>query len=676
VSPERKRSTARAREPAPVSPAGEPVSPSVDDPIEGIPTGDLPTDDVPLLSNTELARIFYEIGDLLEIKGELVYKAVAYRRVADAIERAPVDVARAYREHHPPKLTGVGSAIGEKLQELADTGRLRYLERLRGEVPRSLLELLAVPGVGPRTVYLLHERLGVTNLEDLRAAAESGALRDVRGMTERTEQAILNGIAGLERLPTRMLLGQAARLVEKVSEALAGVPGLVHLEAAGSFRRRVPTIGDIDLLAASTEPRALAERFVTMASVEKVLARGPHKSAVVLNEGRQVDLMIAPPAAYGTFLVHFTGAKAHNVRLRGIARERGWTLSEHGFARLGPDGEPLGGDAAELRTFPDEESVYRFLDLPWIEPELREDRGEIEAAMKARGADGRLPARPRRGGLPHLIELADLRGDCHVHSEWTDGVYPIEVMAEAARQRGYSWIVLTDHSVGLGIARGLSPDRMLEQREVVRALNQGYEAEEREGRAPAATPADGFRILHGVELEIRADATLDFEDEVLASFDVVVASLHVGRRQTSRQLTDRVLAAIGSPHVDIIAHPSGRMLTGRDELPLEWDTLYEAAARSGTLLEINGSDNRLDLDDERARRARDMGCRLVISSDAHRINELDFVAFGVDMARRGWIAARDVANTGSRDELLAWVAGKPERITARGPATALAVSRS
>ena len=632
--------------------------------------------DVPLLSNNDLARIFYEIGDLLEIKGELVYKAVAYRRVADAIERAPVEVAWAYREHHPPKLTGVGAAIAEKLQELADTGRLRYLEKLRGEVPRSLLELLAVPGIGPRTVYTLHERLGVSNIEDLRAAAESGALRGVRGMTERTEQAILDGIAGLERLPTRMLLGQAARLVEKVSEALAGTPGLVRTQAAGSFRRRVPTIGDIDLLAASNEPRALADRFVTMASVEKVLARGAHKSAVVLNEGRQVDLMIAPPPSYGTFLVHFTGAKSHNVRLRGIARERGWTLSEHGFARLGPDGEPLSGDAAELRTFPDEESVYRFLDLPWIEPELREDRGEIEAGMEARGPDGRLPVHPGRGGLPDLIELADLRGDCHVHSDWSDGVYDIAVMAQSARERGYSWIVLTDHSVGLGIARGLSPDRMLEQREVVRALNRGYEAEEQDGRAPAATPPDGFRILHGVELEIRADATLDFEDELLASFDVVVASLHVGRRQTSRQLTERVLAAVRSPHVDIIAHPSGRMLTGREELPLEWDTLYEEAARGGTLLEINGSDNRLDLDDERARHARDMGCRLVISSDAHRISELDFVAFGVDMARRGWITAGDVANTGSRAELLAWVTGKPERIARAAPAGALAGGKS
>jgi len=647
------------------------VSPQADRQTEAPPREPAPTGAAAPLSNAELARIFYEIGDLLEIKGELVYKAVAYRRVADAIERAPVDVARAYREGHPPKLAGVGEAIAEKLKELAETGRLRYLERLRGEVPRSLLELLAVPGVGPRTVFTLHQRLGVGNLDDLRKAAESGALRSVRGMTERTEQLILAGIHGLERTPTRMRLSQAARLVEKVSSSVAGTPGLEGLEPAGSFRRRLATIGDIDLLAASTEPRRLADRFVSMASVEKVLAQGPHKSAVLLNEGRQVDLMIAPPPSYGSFLVHFTGAKAHNVRLRGIARERGWTLSEHGFARLGADGEPLTGKAAELRTFADEESVYRFLDLPWIEPELREDRGEIEAAMQARGPDGRLPLRHGRGGLPELIELGDLHGDCHVHSDWTDGVYPIEVMADAARARGYSWIVLTDHSVGLGIARGLSPERMQEQRRIVAGLNEGYAREEREGTAPPVTPADGFRILHGVELEIRADATLDFEDDVLAAFDVVVASLHQGRRQTPGQLTDRVLAAIRSPHVDIVAHPSGRMLSGRDELPLEWDTIYTEAARTGTLLEINGSDNRLDLDDERARRARDLGCRLVISSDAHRIVELDFVEWGVAMARRGWIAASDVANTGSRDELLAWVAGKPERV-----ATAASGSRT
>jgi DNA polymerase (family 10) len=461
-------------------------------------------------------------------------------------------------------------------------------------------------------------------------------------MTERTEQAILAGIAGLERRPSRMRLGEAGRLVATVRDALTGTPGLVRIDGAGSFRRRSPTIGDIDLLAASTGPTALADRFVAMAGVGTVLAHGPHKSSVVLDEGRQIDLMIAPPLLYGSFLVHFTGSKAHNVRLRSIARERGWSLSEHGFVRLGPDGEALTGAAAELRTFPDEESVYAFLGLPWIEPELREDRGEIEAAMA--------------GALPALVEVGDLRGDAHVHSDWSDGVEGIEAMAGAARRRGYSWMVLTDHSVGLGIARGLTAERVLEQREVVGALNARYAAEEAAGRAPAETPPDGFRILHGVELEIHADATLDFDDDLLATFDVVVASLHQGRRQAPARLSERVLAAIRSPHVDVIAHPSGRMLTGRDELPLDWEAIYAEAARTDTLLEINGSDNRLDLDDERARRARDVGCRLVISSDAHRTAELDFVDYGVAMARRGWIGPGDVMNTRSRAELLDWVA--------------------
>jgi DNA polymerase (family 10) len=619
---------------------------------------------VRLLSNGDLARVFYEIADLLEIKGDVVYKAVAYRRAADAIERSPVDVARAYREGHPPELAGVGAAIDEKLRELAATGRLAYLEKLRGQVPRSLLEILAVPGVGPRTVHTLHQRLGIENIDDLRRAAEAGALRSVRGMTQRTERAILDGIKGLADAPTRMRLGQAARVVEKVTSVLDGTPGLERLEPAGSFRRREATIGDIDLLAASTEPSQVADTFLEMAAVEKVLARGPHKSAVLLNEGRQVDLMIAPPSSFGTFLVHFTGSAAHNVRLRGLARERGWSLSEYGYQRLGADGELLTGDAAELRTFADEADVYRFLDLPWIDPELREDRGEIEAAMAARGPDGRLPAVAGRGDLPDLIERADLRGDCHVHSDWSDGVYEVEVMAEAARRRGLSWIVLTDHSVGLGIAHGLSKERILEQRELVRSLNARYEHDEASGWAPQSTPSDGFRILHGVELEIRADATLDFEDDLLETFDVVVASLHVGRRQPTAQLTERVLAAIHSPHVDIVAHPSGRMLTGRDELPLDWETIYAEAARTGTLLEINGSDNRLDLDDQRARRARDVGCKLVIDSDAHRLSELDFLAYGIDMARRGWIRAEDVMNTRPREEFLAWVAGKPARVAA------------
>ncbi|OGN82415.1 MAG: hypothetical protein A2X23_08020 [Chloroflexi bacterium GWC2_73_18] len=599
-----------------------------------------------------MAHIFYEIADLLEIKGELVFKAVAYRRVADAIEHSPVEVARAYREGRPPKLEGAGEAIRKKLQELADTGHLVYHERLRGEVPPSLLELLAVPGVGPRTVKTLHEQLGIATLHELRVAAASGQLRTLRGMTAKTEENVLAGIAAIERRSTRLTRGRADAIVARLRAALMGTPGegtrgLVRLDAAGSYRRCAPTVGDVDLLAATDDPAALAERFVSMPGVERVLAQGLHKCAVVLDDGPQIDLMMAPPDAYGTFLVHFTGSKDHNVHLRGLARDRGWSLSENGFLRLGDEGEPLAGEGAELRTLPDETAVYRFLDLPWIEPELREDRGEVEAAMAARGPDGRLPADPGRGLLPALVEAADLRGDLHAHSDWSDGVHGIEAMAEAARRRGYAYLVLTDHSAGLGIARGLTAERARVQRPVVAALNERFAREEDAGVAPPETPPEGFRLLHGVELEIRADGRLDLDDETLAWFDVVLASLHQARRQSPEQLTARVLAAIRSPHVDAIAHPSGRLIGERDPLPLDWEAVYAEAARTGTWLEINGSDHRLDLDDEHASRARELGCRLIVSSDAHRTDELAAVGWGVGIARRGWLTRDDIANTAS-----------------------------
>ena len=358
--------------------------------------------------------------------------------------------------------------------------------------------------------------------------------------------------------------------------------------------------------------------------------------------------MIMPPGAAGTYLIHFTGSKAHNVKLRGRARDRGWSLSEHGFLRIGDDGEQLTGGAAELRTFPTEVEAYRFLDLAFIEPELREDRGEVEAAAS--------------GTLPTLISTGDLRGDLHSHSDWSDGVHTIEQMAGAARARGHAYQVLTDHSQSLAIARGLTPDRVELQRAIIARLNAGYVAEEAAGTAPPGTPKEGFRLLHGCELEIRADGRLDYEDDLLARFDLVVASLHVGRRQPRRQLTDRVLAAIRSPHVDVIAHPAGRMIQGRDDLDLDWEVIYTEAARTGTVLEMNGSDHRLDLSDERARRALDVGCLLSLDSDAHRIEELHYLDWAVAQARRAWVMPERVLNTRSRSDLLAWVAGKADRI--------------
>ncbi|HEX5149302.1 MAG TPA: DNA polymerase/3'-5' exonuclease PolX [Candidatus Limnocylindrales bacterium] len=607
------------------------------------------TDQPVELTNGDLARIFHEIGDILELQGELVFKTVAYHRAADAIGRSPVDLVSAYRDGTAPRIPGVGKAISDKLEELATTGHLRMLDRLRTETPASLVGLLQIPGLGPKTVRQLHQELGIGSLEDLRQAAESGRLRTVRGMSERTEALVLEGLARLAaRPPRRMLLDQAEELLTAVMTGLASVPGVGALEPAGSFRRRRESIGDLDLLAETSEPAPLMAAFTSLGMVDRVINQGTAKSAIRLIRGPQVDLMAMPPGSAGTYRIHFTGSKEHNVRLRAMARDQGWSLSEKGFVRIDEDGEPLTGEAAELRTFATEAAAYAFLGLPFIEPELREDEGEIDAAIA--------------GTLPRLIELVDLRGDMHSHSDWSDGHQPLEVMVEAARLRGYAYQVLTDHTQSLAIARGLNPTRVAEQAEVIAELNARFAAEEAAGTAPPETPSEGFRLLHGCELEVRADGLLDFEDDVLARFDVVVASVHVGRRQPKAQLTSRTLAAIRSPHVDVIGHPSGRKIGQRPDLDLDWDLVYAEAARTGTALEMNGSPPRLDLAVERARRAVGMGCLLSIDSDAHDIGELDYVRWGISQARRAWVEPASVVNTRSREDLLTWARGKPGRV--------------
>ena len=623
----------------------KPETAATDD-APALPLAEMPPADE--LGNDDLARVFHEIGDMLEVKGELVFKTVAYHRAADALAHSPIDVPDAYRRGKPPRIPGVGQAISDKIAELVETGRLRFYDRLRAEIPPTLVEMLQVPGLGPRTVRLVHEELGISTLEELRAAAEAGRLRTVKGLSAKSEQSILEGIAALANRQDRLLLGQAEAIIERLLAVLLDVPGVLSIEPAGSFRRRRETIGDLDLLAETTDPAALVDRFTTLPAVDRVINRGGHKAAVGLLRGPQVDLMVMPPGEAGTYLIHFTGSKDHNVKLRARARDRGWSLSEKGYLRLDEDGEPATGEAAELRTFATEAEAYGFLDLPFIEPELREDRGEIEAALAGR--------------LPELVTLADLKGDLHSHSDWSDGVHSIETMAEAARRRGHAYQVLTDHSQSLAIARGLTPERVALQRRIVADLNARFAREEAAGKAPAETPAEGFRLLHGCELEIRADGRLDFEDELLAGYDLVVASLHVARKQTKAELTARVLGAIRSPHVDVIAHPAGRMIQTRDDLDLDWDAVYAAAAETGTALEMNGSDHRLDLSDARARRAVEAGCILSIDSDAHRTEELDYLRWGVAQARRAWVEPASVLNTRSRADLLAWVAGKAGRL--------------
>ena len=601
------------------------------------------------LTNGDLARIFHEIGDMLELKGELGFKVIAYHRAADAIGRSPVDLVSAYRAGDPPRIPGVGKAISDKLAEFATTGRLAFHERLGAEFPPRLVELLQISGLGPKSVRQLHEELGIQSLDDLRAAAEGGRLRTVRGMSARTEALVLEGLDRLaDRPPERMRLDRAEELVTAVMAALAAVPSVRSLEPAGSFRRRQETIGDLDVLAETEDPATLMAAFTSLAMAETVVNQGLAKSAIRLVRGPQVDLMAMPPDTAGTYRIHFTGSKEHNVRLRAMARDRGWSLSEKGFLRIGEDGEPLTGAGAELRTFPTETAAYAFLGLPFIQPELRENQGEIEAALA--------------GNLPGLVSLSDLRGDLHSHSDWSDGHQPIEVMIAAARARGHAYQVLTDHSQSLGIARGLTPERVAQQATVIAAMNARFAAEEAAGTAPATTPPEGFRLLHGCELEIRADGHLDFEDELLARFDLVVASVHVGRRQSRADLTRRTLNGIRSPHVDVIAHPSGRKIDERDDLDLDWDVVYEEAARTGTALEMNGSPPRLDLAVERARRAVGLGCLIAIDSDAHDINELDYLRWGVSQARRAWVGPASVVNTRPRADLLAWAAGKPGRV--------------
>lgn len=566
-----------------------------------------------LISNAEMAHVFNEIADMLEISGELIYKSVAYRRVADAVERWPDDVAALFSSGAPPKIPGAGPALSAKLSELASTGQLGYHERLRVQVPSGLLEMLKIPGVGPRTVKQLHDELGIESVEALRAAAEQGTLRGLKGLSARTEENILAGMAHLAERGRRFLLHDADALMAGLIDGLRDVPGVRLLEPAGSLRRRKATIGDLDLLAATDDPAGLIAAFDGLPDIERILSAGTDKSSVVLTGGPQVDLMVCAPSAWGSHLVHFTGSREHNVTLRGMALERGLSLSEKGFKVV---------ESGELQPVANEEEVYERLSLPWIPPELREDAGEIGAALA--------------GTLPALVTAADLRGDTHVHSDWTDGVDSIEAMARAARAHGHEWMVLTDHSPSLGITRGLSPERVAEQRTEVARLNDRL--------AP-------FRILHGTEMEIRADGGLDYPDDLLAGFDLVVASVHTARGQTTEQLTRRTLAAIENEHVDAIAHPTGRIVNRRDPIALDWPRVFEAAARTGTALELNGSP-RLDLDDVLARAAGQAGVRLTLASDAHRTEELDQLRYAVSTARRAWLTAEQILGSRSAAALL------------------------
>jgi DNA polymerase (family 10) len=565
------------------------------------------------MTNKEVAEILRRIADMLEIKGEIVYKALAYRRAADNIEYLGRDIEDVWREGKLLEIPGVGKSLAEKLDELLRTGKMSFYEELKEEIPPGVVSLLQVPEVGPKTAKLVWEKLGITSIQELERAAREGKLRTLPGLGVKSEAKILAGIEAFyrrsERIPLATALPVAKELIKALKEA---TPHALKVTAAGSLRRMKATIGDIDLLASSHKPEEVIETFTRLPQVAEVSMKGPTKSTVFLHSGLQVDLRVLPPERYGSLLQYFTGSKEHNVALRGLALDMGLSLSEYGFKR----GE-------EEILCPEEEDVYHTLGLEWIPPELRENRGEIEAA--------------KEGRLPRLVELGDIRGDLHVHTNWSDGASSIEEIAEAARRRGYQYLVISDHSHGLGIAKGLTPERLKEQRAIIDELNRRW---------------SDFRLLQGAEVEIRADGSLDYPDEILASLDLVIASIHTGLRQERERITARVINAMRNPYVDIIGHPSGRILGQREESAVDMDEVLRVAKETGTILEVNGTPDRLDLDDVYIRRAVEMGVKLAIDSDAHNLYGLDSLEFGVAMARRGWAEPKDVVNTLPLEELL------------------------
>jgi DNA polymerase (family 10) len=570
-----------------------------------------------ILTNQELAEKFEEIADLLEIKGEVIYKTLAYRKAAESLRSLGEDAAVLYDQKRLTEIPGVGKAISEKISELLTTGQLGFLQKLEQEVPPTLTELLKVQDVGPRKVTLFWKQAGVTTLAELEAAARDGKLRALPGMGEKSEARVLEGIEALKRRPRRRLLGDVRPVALRMLEWLRAQPGVEKAELAGSLRRWRATIGDLDLVAASRSPAEVMAAFTGRAEVLRVLGQGENKASVELKDGMNVQLWVQPPERFGTLLQFVSGSKDHNVRLRELAQKKGLSLSE----------QSISDSSGNARLYADEEGVYAAIGLPWITPELREDRGEIQAALANR--------------LPHLIEGRDILSDLHTHTTWSDGTASIQQMAEAAIARGRKILAITDHSGGLGVASGLSIERLRQQRQ---------EIDEVQGRL-----GNQILLLQGSEIEIHADGTLDYPDEVLAELDIVIASLHTSLRQERSVVTARLLRAIRSPYVDVIGHPSGRLMPNREGADLDWEQVLAAAKESGVALEIDAHPSRLDLDEVYARRAAEMGIPLAIDTDAHTIDHLDLMEYGVSVARRAWIGPESVINTWESEKLLNWL---------------------
>ena len=574
-----------------------------------------------MLNNRQLAETFTLIANLSEIKGEIIYKTLAYRKAAESLTALGREAADFWKEGKLEDIPGVGKAIAEKIDELLRTGKLEFLEKLKKEVPASLADWLQVPSLGPKKIALIWKTLNITTLAELEATAKDGQLRDMPGMGEKSETAILEGIASLARRSGRIPLGRAYPLAQSIISQLKKVKGVVDAQPAGSLRRMRSTVGDLDILVAAKDSKPVMEAFVKLPGVSRVLGQGETKSSIEFSDGVRAQVWVHSPEKFGTALQYATGSKDHNVQLRQLALDQGLSLSEHSFAKLKGKGEIFCAT---------EEEVYETLGLPWIPPELREDRGEVQAA--------------KQNKLPKLIQVKDIKADLQVHSNYSDGKLTMLEMARAAAKRGIRVIAFTDHSVSLGVTGGLSIEKHKKQAAEIKKIQKQL--------------GDEILVLHASEVEIKADGTLDYPDEFLASLDLVLASLHTSLRQPREKITRRVINAIRNPHVDIIGHPTGRLIPDREGADLDMEAVLQAAAETGVALEINAHPSRLDLDDMYARRANELGIPISINTDSHSAEDFDVLFYGVATARRAWLTKADVINCWSTEKLLKWLKKK------------------
>jgi DNA polymerase (family 10) len=567
------------------------------------------------MNNKEIAKVFQDIADLLELKGENPFKIRAYQKAVRSIEHLPVEVEQLVAEEKLKEVPGVGEAITKKITELVTTGHLSYYEKLKAEFPDGISTLLDIPGVGPKTAMLLSSELGIKSVDELEAAIISGKVASLPRMGDKVTENILRHIQTLRRKDQRIPIGEALPVVDDILTRLGQVPGVRNLAPAGSLRRFRETVGDIDLMGTADNASEIIQTFVNLPQVREVLASGITKASVVVSGGLQVDLRIVEHDCFGSLLQYFTGSKQHNINLRERAHRMGLKLSEYGITNLATE---------ELEKFATEEAFYKRQGLEFIPPELREGQQEVERA--------------EQGTIPRLVELSDIKGDFHVHTNWSDGRDTLEAMALAARDLGYQYLGIADHSGGRSIAHGLDAERLKQQISEIKKLNQRI---------------SGIHIFCGMEVDIRADGSLDLTDELLSELDIVTAAVHSSLNQSQEQMTNRIITAMENPNVNVLAHPTSRLLPDREPVAVDMEAIFRAAVKTNTMLEINAAPSRLDLKDIHAYRARELGVKLVINTDAHSTEHLAFMRFGIGVARRGWCQAQDIINTGPLNEIIA-----------------------